>query len=199
MAGGNQEKAKVNDSTISQIDQVRKPAASLVGPARILILALVSFSLGIAVSAFYFSHRASSNAASDRAPDSTAVEPAPSGVPQFVALQSEPAPRIDPVALAAVQRSIPNLELASLKEGTRVLRRTALAEFQQAARDFQTRQQEAEQAYNQASIDRSDSRQRAAAKKLKELQAQQMEELKEIAANSAAQIEALHDLKKAAP
>jgi hypothetical protein len=165
------------------------------GQARIVILALVCFSLGVGASALWFSRRPFSEVAST--PDqqrqdrvALAIEPSVT-----VSAPPQPAEPIDPAAFAAVNRAIPNISLASMEHGTLVLRKAALAEFQQVVQELQARQKKAEQNFIEGQGTQSAEQQMIVAKELQQLQAEQMEKLKEIAANSKAQIDALKQLK----
>ena len=157
-----------------------------------LILALVFFLMGVAVSALWFSRKPSANAASQ-----TDVTHAPARSAN-VNPQPQPAPQTDLAALDAVKRSIPNLNSASLEEGTQILREAAVAEFQHTVQELQARLKKAEQNFIQGQNNRSDEQQRNATKQLQELQVEQLEKLKQIAAKSQAQIETLRQLKGAA-
>ena len=108
------------------------------------------------------------------------------------------APLTDPAALEAVQRAIPNVKSATLESGTRILRKAAVAEFQQTVEDFRARQKQAEQDLIKGQNKLSDEQRKIAMKQLQELQAQQIEKLKQIAANSKAQIDTFQQLKGAA-
>jgi GTPase SAR1 family protein len=103
----------------------------------------------------------------------------------------------DPDAVAAVNRFIPNVSSASLEEGTRILREAALAEFQQTVEELQGRQKKVQLDFAQGQANRSDEAQKAATKQLLELQVEQMEKLKQIAAKSKVQIETFQQLKAA--
>jgi hypothetical protein len=146
---------------------------------------------GVAVSAWWFSRKAPAEVvfqgqvAEDQA-GAASVSPKP-----------QSARLIDPVALETVKRSIPDVNAASLEAGKRILREAAVTEFEQAVLDLQARQKKAEQDFIQAQNNKSDEQQRAATKKLQELQAEQMEKLKQIAADSQAQIDAFEQLKAA--
>jgi len=168
--------------------QARKRRTGEQAETRIVILALVCFLMGAAVSAWWFSRKPSAIAASQT--DVTAAPGQPAN--------PSPEPQADLAALDAVRRSIPNVNSASLEEGTRILREAALAEFRQAAQELQVRQKKAEQDFMQGQNNQSKEQQQIATKQLQELRAEQVEKLQQIAANSRAQIEALQQLKGAA-
>ncbi len=102
---------------------------------------------------------------------------------------------VDPAIKEQVRRTIPNIDSVSLEDGTRLLRENALKEFQTAAQDFQKQIEQAEQQLKQAQANGSAADQQAAMQHLQQIQAQQSEKLKEIAARSQAQIHALQQLK----
>lgn len=161
--------------------------------ARIVILALVSFLIGVAVSALWFSRKAPAEVVlQGDVADHLARPASVSPIPQS-------SPSIDLAALEAVKRSIPDVHSASLESGKRILREAAVTEFEQAVLDLQARQKKAEQDFIQGQTNKSDEQQRVATKKLQELQTEQMEKLKQIAANSKAQIDAFEQLKGASP
>jgi flagellar basal body-associated protein FliL len=162
-------------------------------PARMIIVALVFFLIGAAVSALWFTRKPSPKAPSQTDLSHTLAR-STNGSPQ-----PPPAPPPDLAALDAVKRYIPDLNSASLEEGTRILREAALAEFQQTARELQARQTKAEQNFIQGQNNQSDAQQQMATKELQQLRAEQVEKLKKIAAKSQAQIETLQQLKETTP
>jgi hypothetical protein len=168
--------------------------------ARVVILALVSFLIGIAVSAWWFSRRPSVEAAFQTAPPGDTpsdVTPVPARAAN-VSPRPQPAPKTDLAALDAVKCAIPNVSSVSLEEGTRVLREAALAEFRQTAQELQARQKKAEEDFIRGQNNRSADEQKITTQQLQELQAEQMQKLKQIAAKSRAQIETFRQLKAAA-
>jgi hypothetical protein len=113
-------------------------------------------------------------------------------------LQAQPlavAPRTDAVALEEVRRAIPNLDSVSLEAGTRLLREAAASEFARAAQELEARLRQAEQNLVQAQSNHSEAEEQAALKQLQQVQAEQADKLKQIAARSQAQIQALTRLK----
>jgi len=106
--------------------------------------------------------------------------------------------QIDPAAIAEVKRLIPNFASMSVEDGTRVLRESALKDFKAAVSEMEIQVREAEQRVSQAQNGKSEEEQQAAMKLLQQVQADQTGKLKQIAARSAAQIEALRQLKEAA-
>ena len=98
-------------------------------------------------------------------------------------------------AVKEVKALIPNLGTVSVEEGTRILREAALKEFSATAKEMETQVKEAEQRLTQAQNGGSDTDQEAARKHLRQVQTEQTEKLKQIAARSQAQIDALQQLK----
>lgn len=180
-------------SIISHVDEVETRHTHGRAKARIVVIALLSFLIGVAVSALWFSHEAPAEVVFQR--DAVADRARPASVRP----KSPASPSIDLAALEAVKRSIPDVNSASLEAGRRILREAAVTEFEQAVLDLQARQKKAEQDFLQGQINKSDEQQRVATKKLQELQTEQMEKLKQIAANSKAQIDAFEQLKGASP
>ncbi|MBI4325405.1 MAG: Gldg family protein [Chloroflexi bacterium] len=106
--------------------------------------------------------------------------------------------QIDPATTEAVKHMIPNFASVSVEGGTRILREAALREFKAAANEMEIQVKEAQQQLSRAQNGGSDAEQQAAMKNLQQVQAEQTEKLRQIAARSQAQIEALQQLKGAA-
>ena len=104
----------------------------------------------------------------------------------------------DTNAVREVKALIPNLGAVSAEEGTRILREAALKDFTAAATELEAQVKEAQQRLAQAQNGGFDADRRAAMKHLQQVQAEQTEKLKQIAAKSKAQIDALQQLKAAA-
>jgi hypothetical protein len=103
----------------------------------------------------------------------------------------------DPAAIAAVKSAIPNLDSVSLEDGTRILRDAAVQQFAQAAQEMDAQIKQAEQRLAQARTSQSAADQDAAIQQLQQLQADQSEKLRAIAAQCQAQVDALKSLKSA--
>lgn len=207
--------AEMNPPTRNQ-NEAGKRRAGESGQARALVLVLVSFAMGMTVSALWFSRKAPPIRT---APETEAVsqkemeprrefasfakptEPASRPAPASPAPLSAPlsAPQVDPAALEAVKRAIPNAEAISLEKGALILRKAALADLELVVQEFKARQKQVEQNFTKGESRLSDERQKIATQQLKELQLEQMEKLKQIAANSKAQIEAFQQIKRPAP
>jgi hypothetical protein len=178
-------------SRISQDEEVEMRRTNERAQARIVILALVSFLMGVAVSALWFSRKAPAEVVFHGDAIVDLARPA------SVSPKPQSSPSLDLASLEAVKRSIPDVNSASLEAGKRILREAAVTEFEQAVLDLQARQKKAEQDFLQGQTNQSDEQQRVATKKLQELQTEQMEKLKQIAASSKAQIDAFEQLKGA--
>ena len=98
-------------------------------------------------------------------------------------------------AVQEVRALIPNVSAVSVEEGTRILREAALKDFTAAAKDMEAQVQDAQQRLVQAQRGGSAADQQAAMKHLQQVQAEQTEKIKQIAARSRAQIDALQQLK----
>ncbi len=173
---------------------------------RVILLVVVVFLIGIAVGAFaVYRTMKASTANVQREEEVSQPAAAPDSEPVRVGRTSVvarpfvvPAATADPATIEEVKRMIPNFDSVSLEEGTRILREAALKEFKAAANEMQTRLSEAQQRLGQAQSGGSAAEQQAAMKDLQQVQADQTEKLKQIAARSAAQIEALRQLKATA-
>jgi hypothetical protein len=161
--------------------------------ARIWVLPLVFFFLGIAVTVFWFT--STRPPARSVASTEVAYPVAASDRAHGPATPVPPPPVVDSAALDSVKHSIPNLQSTSLEEGTRILRAAALTEFLQTVEELQARQKKVEQNFSDGQINRSEEQQRTATKQLQELRAEQVEKLKQIAAKSRAEIKTLEQLK----
>lgn len=120
-----------------------------------------------------------------------ATRPVP--VPAPVALS-----QINTAAVQEIRALIPNLVAVSVEEATQILREAALKDFKAAAKEMETQVKEAEQRLAQARNGGSEADQQAARKHLLQVQAEQTEKLKQVAARSALQIDTLQQLKAAA-
>jgi hypothetical protein len=115
-----------------------------------------------------------------------------------------PAPRLANTPPATVttteevKRALPNLASVSMEEGTRILRGAALEDFKATVAAMEIQVAEAQENLSQAKSAGSEAGQQAALKQLQQVQSDQAEKLRQIAARSAAQIEALRQLKEAA-
>jgi hypothetical protein len=101
----------------------------------------------------------------------------------------------DTASIVEVQQIIPDTASVSLEDGTRILKTASLKEFTAAVNEMQAQVREAQARLEQAQKGASPSEQDSALKHLQEVQTAQALKLKEIAAKSQAQIEALKQLK----
>jgi hypothetical protein len=108
-------------------------------------------------------------------------------------------PKADSSSMQEIKRLIPNIESVSLADATRILREASVTEFAAAANQFQTQLSQAQDRIKAAQNGGSEADQQSAIKDLQQVQAKQAARLKEIAAKSQAQIEALKQLKSGSP
>jgi Skp family chaperone for outer membrane proteins len=108
-----------------------------------------------------------------------------------------PPPMPDKTAVEDVKRLVPNLASVSVDEGMQILRQTALQEFQATASEAEAKVKEAQQHLADAQNGGSEADRQAAMKALQQVQFEQTEKLRQIAARTQAQIEALKQLKAA--
>lgn len=105
------------------------------------------------------------------------------------------ATRSTPEVLSEVKEAIPNLDAVSSKQGAEILRAAALREFAGAASHLQAKVKEAQERLAAAQKSDSEEEQQAAMKNLQQVQAEQAEKVKEIAARLQEQIAALQQIK----
>jgi hypothetical protein len=177
-----------------------KPQAKEQAQVRIVILALVFFLLGVAVTAFWFhlaSNRNAENLSSQmngQQNDEQSAMPVVNANPpkrQFVSSS----PPVDPAAIEEVKRAIPNFASVSLADGTQILREAALKQFATAAKEMDLQVRQAQEQLVQAENGQSAADQQAAMKHLQQVQVEQSQKLQQIAAQLQTQIAALKQLK----
>ena len=105
------------------------------------------------------------------------------------------AARTDTNAVQEVKALIPNLSEVSAGDGAVIVRASAMGELQAVAADLESRLKEAEQQLAEAKNGRSEADQKAALQHLQDIQAEQMDKVKAIAAKAQAQIQALQQMK----
>jgi len=110
---------------------------------------------------------------------------------------SDPAPKIDPSAEAAVQR--PDLQGLSGDQGAETLRSEAVSQLEAASKEMTAQVQAAQQRYLQAQAAGSASEEQAAADEIQKAQADGRARMRQIADRSHAQILAFQQLKKDMP
>jgi hypothetical protein len=167
------------------------------GSVRAVLLALVSFSLGVAVTAFWFHRPAGGNATSAVSQTGVpppVVGPPPAPAPVALAPAAKPQPP-DPAVIAEVKKLVPNFASISLEEGENILRAAALKEFAGAAGQTDARIKAAQQQLQAVQNGQSAEEQQNAMKNVQDAQLAGLEKLKDIAARLQAQIAALKSLK----
>lgn len=167
---------------------------------RIILVALVSYLLGVAATVFWFHVAAKRNAGNPGF--QTAGQPSAGQlIPPAASTQSPASPAvanqppISPDAIEEVKRVIPDFASVPVEDGENILRAAALKEFAAAAKEMDVQVQHAQQQLLQAESSRSEAEQQAAMKHLQQTQAAQAEKLQQIAARLQAQIAALKSLK----
>jgi len=183
---------------------MNKPQKREQARVRIVILALVSFLLGVAATAFWF-HLASNRTAesssspvnsqenqSDNPSSATPSSGANSKVQTFV----EPPVPVAPAAIEALKRALPDYAALSVDQGTEILRQAALKKYAAAALELQSQVARAQAELSQAES-KSPADQQAAIKHLQQVQAEQNQKLQRIGGELQTQIAALKQLKSA--
>lgn len=181
-------------TTGKQIEELNNGRKHLNGSARVVILGLVSFVAGLSVSALWFSRQTPAPPMQQPAPSVQVEKSVAQGAVAQAVVPSAPVHVVDPATIDAVKRALPNLDKTSPEVGTVLLRKAALNEFETAARAFREERKKIEEELRQL----PEGEQKMAAKRLQAVQAEQSAKLKQIAANSKAQIEAFQDLKASA-
>jgi hypothetical protein len=118
------------------------------------------------------------------------------------AAQPIPAPvavsQINTTAVQEVKVMIPDLTAVSVEEGTRILQEAAFKDFTAAAKEMAAQVKEAEHRFLQTQQGGTEADQQAARARLQQVQNEQTEKLKEIAARSKAQLDTFQQIKAAA-
>jgi ABC-type uncharacterized transport system involved in gliding motility auxiliary subunit len=105
--------------------------------------------------------------------------------------------QINTAAVQEVRALIPDLAAVSVPAGKQILQDAAYKEFTAASKEMQTQVKEAEQRLTEAQKSGTEAEKQAARKHVQQVQAEQIEKLKEIAARSKAQIDTFQQLKAA--
>jgi septal ring factor EnvC (AmiA/AmiB activator) len=177
-----------------------KRRASEGASVRIILLAAISFLMGVAATAVWFHLTAkrmvlNSNQAGAPSAVQSAAPAAPSaGVNSSAQLSAEKPSPVAPADIEEVKRALPNYASLSLNEGTEILRQTALKNFAAATQEMQNQIAKAQEELSQAES-KSPADQQAAMKHLQQVQEEQTQKLQEIARRLQAQIDALKSLK----
>ena len=187
------------------MDSINMPPKSEQAQVRILIIALLSFLLGVVATAFWFHSAANRTAASlsSRAdnqggqPDNQSSALPPSGANSSARTFVEPPVSVGPAAIEDVKRTLPNYASLSVDEGTEILREAALKKYAAAAQELQTRVAQAQAELGQAE-NKSPADQQVAVKHLQQVLAEQSQKLQQIGGQLQTQIAALKQLKAGA-
>jgi hypothetical protein len=168
--------------------------------ARIILLALISFLLGVVATTFWFRHNAE-NPGLPVSPQPSAAQPAPAATTVNTQTTTHPSvanqPPINPEAVAEVKRAIPNYASLSVEDGTKILRQAAMKQFTAAAKETDLQVRQAQEQLSQAENGQSADQQQAAMKHLQQTQAAGSAKLQQISMQLQAQIAALKSLKHA--
>jgi hypothetical protein len=104
---------------------------------------------------------------------------------------------VNTAAIQEVKALIPDPATVSVQAGKQILQDAALKDFTAAVKEMDAQLKEAQQRLAQAQNGGSDAEQQAAMKHFQQVQAEQTEKLKQIAARSKAQIDTFQQLKAA--
>lgn len=168
---------------------------------RIILLAAISFLLGVAATAVWF-HATEKpialNSTPAVAPPSAVQSAAPAAPSSGVNSSAQPSVEkpspAAPSAVEEVKRALPNYASLSLDAGSEMLRQAALKNFAAATREMQSQMAKAQEELSQAE-NKSAADQQAAMKHLQQVQMEQAEKLQQIARQLQTQIAALQSLK----
>ncbi len=175
--------------------RTQRPRPGEQASLRIILLALVSFFLGVGATAFWFHLAATRNASQSSFQAAGQPAETPAKAPLPVPPASPIPPAVSPDAIEAVKQAIPNAASVSLEDGEKTLRSAALKEFTAAANEMETQVKTAQQELLQAENGQSAADQQAAMKHLQQTQAAATEKLQQIAAKLHGQIAAWEQLK----
>jgi hypothetical protein len=173
-----------------------------------VILALVSFLLGVVATTFWFRFSSNSNPAAEsmssqssnggNLPDNQQPAGPPPGANSPARTFVETPVPVGPAAIEDVKRALPNYASLSVDQGTEILREAALKEYAAAAQELQSQVAQAQAELNQAAS-KSPADQQAAMKHLQQVQAEQSQKLQHIAGQLQTQIAAWKQLKGTTP
>ena len=110
---------------------------------------------------------------------------------------ARPAAPISPEITNAITRLIPDVKSTSLEEGTRILREEAFKEFTAAGAEMEEQIKTAQQQLSDAQNGQSEAVQQAAMKHLQQVQLEQGEKYKQIAAQLQIQLDVFSQMKAA--
>jgi hypothetical protein len=188
----------MNSAPTNKVVSAEKTRLEERAHARVILLTLVSFLLGVAATAswFHFAANRPAETSSSQTNDQSATEQpinATAPVQPFVPSH----PPVDAATIAAVKQAVPDYASLSLEDGTQILRAAALKQFAAAAREMDAQVKQAQEQLVQAESNQAAAGQPAALKNLQQTQVEQTEKLQQIAAQLQAQIAALKQLKNA--
>ena len=181
-------------TTGNQISEVNNERNRQNASARVLVLVLVSFVAGLSISALWFSHQAPAQSMLQPVPPVSVERPVVQASSQVAVATVPPVHVVDPSTIEAVKRALPDLDKTTEEMGKVILRKAAVVEFEKAARAFREEQKKIEEELRQL----PEKEQKFAATRLLDMQTEQAAKLKQIAANSKAQIEVFQELKATA-
>lgn len=169
---------------------------------RIVIPVLVSFFLGVAVTAVWFHFTANHAVKNSSFPTNGKPSAGQSALRAVNARQTArpyvpSQPPVSPEAIKEVKQAIPNFASVSLADGMQILREAALKKFAAAAKETDAQVGQARQRLIQAENGQPAVVQQAARKHLQQVQAAAAGKLQQIAAQLQTQIAALKRLKNA--
>jgi hypothetical protein len=122
---------------------------------------------------------------------------------QVTATPSSPvvkaSPPVSPETTNEILRLIPDVNGTSLEDGIRILREAAVEKFSEAGAEMEKQIQAAQQQASNAQNGQSEAEQQAAMKHLQQVQLDQAEKLKALAAQLQAQVSAFEQMKAAPP
>lgn len=177
----------------NKVNLTQQPQPGERASVRIVLIAVISFLLGIGATAFWFQLAAKRNAGNpgfEANSQPAAGQPDTSARPDVANV-----PPVSPAAVEEVKQAIPNFASVSVDDGENILRTAALKEFTAAAKEMDAQVKAAQQQVGQAQNGQSAAEQQAALKQLQQTQAAATEKLQQIAARLSAQIVALKSLK----
>lgn len=159
-----------------------------------ILLALVSFLLGVVATAVWF----------QRGPKRDAEQSVVQASGQPAADASSPvqpvveAPRsATPETLAKVKQTLPNYAALTMDQGAQILRQAALKELASVATGMQSQIVKAEAELNDARSGKSAAEQQSAIQHLRQIQSEQAAKIQQITAGLQLQLAALEQLKSA--
>ena len=169
---------------------------------RVVLLALISFVLGVGLTATWFHFNPNSNLENLKSQQSQEASDEQPAMPAQVAQPSRPFiqghPPVDAAAIDDVKQIVPNFASVSLTDGEQMLQDAMLKKFQQTAKDTDAQVKQAEQQISQLQTSGSSEALQAARKHLEDIKTQGTQKLQQIAAQLQTDIAALKQLKGAA-